>query len=55
MPVASEPIALDGLRVASDRRLVRLLLLTILFPIAFFAGLNLLGILPGKTVLRAGC
>jgi hypothetical protein len=53
MPAAAEPIALEGLRVESDRRLVRLLLLTILFPVAFFAGLDLLGILPGETSIES--
>lgn len=53
MPVTREPLALEQLRVESDRRLVRLLLLTILFPVAFFAGLDLLGILPGETSIES--
>lgn len=53
MSLNGEPLALEGLRVESDRRLVRLLLLTILFPVAFFAGLDLLGITPGETSLES--
>lgn len=43
------PAALEELRVKSDRRLVHALLLTISFPAAFFAAIDLLGIRPGET------
>lgn len=49
IPAAPPPAALEELRVKSDRRLVQALLLTISFPAAFFAGVDLLGIRPGET------
>jgi len=49
IPAAPPPAALEELRVKSDRRLVQALLLTISFPAAFFAAIDLLGIRPGET------
>lgn len=50
-PVPPAPAPLEELRVKSDRRLVQVLLLTISFPAAFFAAIDLLGIRPGETSL----
>jgi len=53
LSAAPPPAALEELRVKSDRRLVHALLLTMSFPAAFFAAIDLLGIRPGETSLES--
>jgi hypothetical protein len=43
------PAPLEAMRVASDRRLVQMLLVTMLFPTGYFAAVDLLGVRPGET------
>jgi len=52
-PAFHHPAALDELRVASDRRLIRALLLTISVPTVIFAAIDLLGVRPGETSIES--
>jgi len=52
-PAFHHHAALDELRVTSDRRLIRALLLTISIPASIFAAIDLMGVQPGETSIES--